>query len=703
MSLRRLIIVALVLSAGLGLRGAAQEDSGRKRGADDPQTIGLLERSGRRLAQVDITVVGPPSIAANLRVEDLRIKVGQHRIREFILDRYCTTDNAATTLAGSTRQEKVDDGGEVVPGPGDAAIDAAHPRSKYMLYFDQPQLTLGGRQNAITLSRQLLRDLLHEGDQAMIVSNANELLVVEPMTDDIELLVAALDRLENDRTQWDTFATQEDSRVADVIDTLNESSMEVSGVQRAISRARRYQMEETWRAEKSMRRLSMTLSRLSDLNPPKAVVYFADTMRSNAGEHYLALFGDRVRLGDAALQVISSDSLMAQAPFDRIINEAAAQGIRFYPVLSQGMALTFDTSMQNPSALNGSLGSPATSGARFNQTRHTLANLASETGGYAFLQGQGPGKMARRIESDFSCLYIASFDPAGLSEDAPLRIVVEPTRDDIRLRSRGRLVIQSESARATARLLAAFASPDSETAGIDLFDLRTNLIPTGYRNGKFIGLLQLSLPPGPLQSATWDLGATVIHDERVGAEPSGRVSVPQPGVRVIFESELQFKPGAYEIVAVAHETGSGLVASGQIRLDWPNMKKEQATASPVVILQPAHGAFLRGEKTRRTGSLARPPGEPIDSGRPAALVALVCVNRKKPTTLVVQRRLVGDTEVEFPPIELGPEVDVCAQIRDLVPANSLGDGYYRYEIVVGDGSRTFYEGGRDFLALGPDS
>jgi len=645
---------------------------------EPPRELGLTERAGTRLAQIDVTVTGPTAVVADLEPADFKVKVNLTRIRAFILDRFCSPPEPQPTPESSTA---------IVPG--------APPT--YLFYFDQPLLTLQGRQRAMTLTRELLETLIHDDAQAMVISNASKLQVVEPLTSDRERLLEAIKRLENDRTQFDTWATQEDYRISEVVRTPNDNR-ESGSVERAMGMARRFQMEETWRAEKSMRRLSMTLARLSEARPPKAVLYFADIMRANAGEHWQSFFGQRLRDTSTALVSIATDAWMARSPFDRITHEASALGVRFYPVLAQGLESLTDNAMASASAYERSGGNPSTSRLRHQHARNSLANLATETGGYAFLQGQGASKVAERLEQDFSCLYLISFDPGEFAEDSALRIVVEPRRSDVRFRVRGQLVVQSDSARTTARLLNAFAAPEGEGHGED-FVVRAGLVPTGFRDGRYDALLQISVPALPLQGATWDLGASVLTRELVRDETSGRISVPYPGVPVIFETELTFKPGDYEIVAVAHETGSGLLESTEVEYTWPDPGKQSASITPIAVLQPETGAFMRSEASRTVGSLARGASEPLRAERATALIGLVCRGRKRRGPLQVQRTLIGETAVEFPPLELELAEGPCAQVRDLVPANTLGEGYYRYEISVREGEQTLHHAARDFLVV----
>ena len=686
-------LTAVVLS-GLLLVAHAQDGAAGEDASDDPspRDSGLVERSGTRLAQIDITVMGPPEVAANLTQEDFWIRVQFTKVTDFTLDRYCggATDGRVPAAAPAP---------VITAGTTPPRVGAT---SSFLFYTDQIFLTLGGRQNAITLMRQLIRRLIQNGNRGMLVSNAKELIVIQPMTDDAELLLEAVERLEHNREQWHEYATLEDARVNRLIRMMNDSRELTAGssaIERAMGLARRYQMEETFRAEKSLRRLAMTLLRMTDEPSPKAAFLFSDTLRQNAGAHYASFFGERLRTGRVALAQIESDGWAANNPFDKIVNEAAAQGIRFYPVLSQGIVNAASVALPSARTQNQIQGGHSGSRTRYYQARDSLSNLATETGGYAFVNGQSATRIAETVQADFACLYIASFDPTGFREDHPLRVIIESQRDDITVRSRGRLVVQSASARRTSQLVNAFASRGE--AGDEPLEVRANIVPIGFRKGGFTALLQISVPPAPLQGATWDMGASVITRDKVDIEASGRISVPLPGLPVVFEKELSFRPGSYEVISVAHEASTGLISSTQSELDWPDPRKEAITTTPVAVLQPVPGAFLRDEATRKSGSLARAVEEPLSTNLPTALVSLVCRGRKHKGPVTVSRTLVGNTEVEFPSVSPDLTEESCAQIRDLVPAKTLGEGYYRYRVTVMNGDETLHEADREFFAVDP--
>ena len=546
-------------------------------GESEPRPSGLVEEAESRLAQIDVTVTGPPDVAASLRPEDFRVKINLRWLDEITVDRFCPAPGE-TAIAGRP------------PGPG----------VSYLFYFDQPHLTTAGRVRAMDVARQLVPQLVVDGNRAMVVSNARRLVVIEEFSDDPQRVLDAIERLDRDRTQWDSYAAEEESRVERVVDTLNHDE----NVTRATADARVFQREETARTDKNLRRLRMTLSRLSQIDTWKAMIYFADTLRQNPGEHYVSFFGHRLQRS-AQLSDLTSGAFAAGVVFDQLINEAVAQGIRVYPVFAQGLVTPFDRDRVDPAAMARVKQISSSSHVRFRDAQNTLASMASETGGHVFLRGESPAKIAENILEDFSCLYTLSFSPEGFAEDSPLRIIVKLQRDDVKIENRGRMVIQSASARLTARLFDAFAVGDTNETD---FGLHANLVPTGFDRGAYAALLQISVPGTRIPAASWEMGASVINRDKVLDEVSGRLAVRRPGLPLILEREITIKPGRHEIVAVAHEAATRSVLSERLEVSWPDPDRQPVTCGPLALLQPTTGAFVRAGRTRTRGSLARTEG-----------------------------------------------------------------------------------------------
>jgi len=654
------LIPALLLGAGPSARGTE--------GSPDAPPIesGVTERAETRLVQVEVSAFGPPEVIGALGPRDFTVKVRLERITAFELDRHCT--------AGS---------------------DAARPApATYLLYFDQPHLTPGGRQRAIELGRELLPLLLGDGARAMIVSAAARLTVIHDLSADRGALDAALAALSGDRTQWDLFAADEERRVGRVTAALEQGD----DVQQAIALARAFQREERWRTEKSLRRLAAALIPLHGVEGPKAVLYFADTLRTNAGEHYLGFFGQRLRRTRPELRELDLDSMSAGLPFDRLVDAAAAHGVRFYPVLAQGLVVAADDVQGGSRSIGRTYAAPSGAHARHRHAMETLRALAAETGGQAFVDGSGGRRIAEHLREDFRCTYVISFDPGGLAEDTPLALVVETGRPGVRLRTPGRLVVPSPAARRTGRLLSAF-TVDPGTAAVE--QLRACLTPTGFDRGAYLALLQVSVPPTLLPASSWSIGATLLARGGVVEEAAGSMSVSTPGVRLVLEREVRVPPGVLEIVAVAHEERTDAILSEHVRLEWPDPDARPLTFGPIVALQPVDAAFVRSGDTRRAGSLGLGGVAEVLPDRPLALLGLVCRDRRARGTLRLERRLIGAREMPFPDLELALGDERCAQVRDVIPAGTLAPGSYRYAVRVLRQGTPAAEAGHDFRAGAP--
>ncbi len=653
--------------------GAARADEPR---SPQPAPSDLVERAAVQLVQVDVSVFGPPELVRQLTADDFTVKVGLRRIESFELDNLCAPPAAADE---PTEQAA-------------AAIELARPAT-FVFYFDQPYLTGGGRARSLQVARGLIEELIRDGNRAMIVSNAAALKTYTGFTEDAERLREAISVLQDDRSQWDFYATDEEQRIAEVVDGLNEGFNTAV----AMAKARIHQREERWRVDRDLRRLDSVLVRLAGVDPPKAVIYFADTIRSNAGEHYLSFFGDQLVRSDPLMARMQADSGSAPLAFDRLVDHAAAEGIRFYAIQGDDLQSFIDRSHVSSYGAERSGRGGYTSRIRVRDSQATLSSLSAETGGQAFLHGSPSGRIAERIRADFDCLCLISFPPSEQMLDKPYRVVVESRRPGVEARARGRVVMRSESARRTSELLAAFVSPEiGESTGLEL---RSGIVPLGFERKSYAALVQIILPAMPLAGTTWDMGATLYGTDVVRAETSGRLSVDAPGVPLILESEIRFPPGEHDLVSVAQEARTGLVVSSLAEIDWPDPNGPAPTVGPIVLLQSTPGVFLRDDVTRTEGLVCVEEGTPVRARRPVVLVALVCRERGKRPALRLERTLQGRERVGFEPIVFDSGDGRCVQVRDVIPEGTLGPGGYVYALQVVRGDEAIASGRRSLTVL----
>jgi VWFA-related protein len=659
----------LALGAALALAALAADPE------QTPKDVGMVERASTRLAQIDVTISGSKGAIEGLTAADFEVRLDHKLVPNILVDDLCVAQPGTRAAAPEET-------------PAVTAAPAEAPRASvanYLLYFDMPHLTQSGRRGAIDAAREMLPKLLAGGQRAMIVASAANLKTVVPLTSNVAQLEAALVKMIDDNSTFDTYASLEENRRSEIILELDR------GIDFALALARRFAADERWRQERDLRRLSMVLGRLADLDAPKSVLYFADNMRQNAGEHYLSFFSGST-LADVngkptpdALAVLA-DAAMGALPLDRVMNEASGLGIRFYTVEGQGMTGTdtFIQSRRSPSSGGGGAASnqasPQLNQQRTRDAQNTLGSLAAETGGRSFINGVSPGKMAAQILSDMSCMYLLSFDPSGLPQDAPLAVSVEIKRPKVKASARGRLVIQSDAVRLTGRVLSAFASPTANATSNA--NVRVGLIPISYKNGNFRARVQVVMAGRAVPATMWDLGASVVSKGVVWQDGSGRIQVSLPNTPVVFEKDMDFAPGEYDLVAVAHEAQTDTLASKEVHGSWPNLDTELASLGPIAVSQPRTGGFLRNGKSRTQGAVVVAEDEILRGDSPTAVIALVCRAKDQKRPLKVVRTLFGENETPVGTTELDLTTERCGQVVDLIPPRTLGAGKYRFVITV---------------------
>jgi VWFA-related protein len=665
--------------------------------ADDPappapRESGLVEEVGRELVQLDVRIDGPPELLATIGPDDLELVIGGRLIERLIVDRTCAGEAAVARAAA----------GEPAASPSAPAY-----QTSYLFYFDQHYLRVDGRARAIELARSLVPQVLRDGARVRIVSAGLRVQAFTDWTDDPAVLLGALDQLERDPLHLDTYPAQEDLRVAEVIQTFESyqdltdgqnqllvrkarSIGSLAGLldglgrsagpsadaaiarnkriahQSALGVARAYQRDERAHAKTALDRFASVLGVFGAVAPPKAVVYFADTVRANPGDHYVELFpGNENPIRQGRLQ-----------EFDDVILEAALQGVRLYTVQAAGLT-TDDLSTPSMSRRLAPYTSELAASERFDDAKTGLGVLAAETGGRAFLHGAGVETISRRLRDDLGCQFVLSFPPGDLPRDRPLSVLVVARVPHLRVSARPSLIVRGVETRRRERIAQAFLAPDAADPG----GPSITVIPTDIRGDRYSALVQIALPPSETRGA-WDIGMSLLTDAAVREESSGRVALDRPGVPLVYEVELEFPVGPYELVAVARDEPGERVVSARAAGSWPD-RGRIAGFGPLIAIQPAVAAFVRGDAVRHRGWRSLDEREPIDPARPLALVGVACGVGE----FAVERRLVGDSSTAFPEIRPA-ENERCVLFRDLVRAGTLGPGSFVYQTIVGaeDGS-----------------
>jgi len=181
------------------------------------------------------------------------------------------------------------------------------------------------------------------------------------------------------------------------------------------------------------------------------------------------------------------------------------------------------------------------------------------------------------------------------------------------------------------------------------------------------------------QGETWDVGLSVFSGTEVTHEASSRVTVKERGVPIVFESVADID-GPFEVTMVGMEDLSGDIAADRLFAEW-NATREKNEVFSISVMQPRAAAFVRDGVTRDSGSVLVGEAQTARADQPLAFVNLVCRPRKSKEALRVQATLSG-SELAFAPKEIPPQDGLCVQIRDVVPAGTLGAGKYTYTVRI---------------------
>jgi hypothetical protein len=709
----RPIALILVLAMTAAQPATAQEN---EPATETTRDSGVVEQVETRLAQFQVVVTGPAEILAGLSKDHLELVVGGEPIEDFTVDRLRTS---AT--------------------PSGSRADPYLPAT-YVFYLDQPMLTPRGRDRSLGVCRELITRLVSGDDRGMIVSNGKELVIFAEPTSDRQVLLDALDRIDEDAEHMDTWATREQAYVDEI--RLDMEELKYSGTfgavpQASVSgratftrqnlgpspdglggyrtpasldpnldsdrgrmqargdeitesrwkqikfRANTYETEGLAHSQRSLLRLQTLLSRLHEMDRPKSLLYFGDILRFQPGAMYSEITSLDNPKNTRTLREVDPMADPEAPPrdikdfFDHVVAAATSQGVRFYPIEGEGLDDSTDHHAQN-----------------------ALVHFGLETGGQAFLRGADTEAISDRIRADLSSLFLLSFDPEGLKEDTPLSVYVRPRVPGLEVHTGGRIAVESEEARTHARLLAAHLDPDVVRSDINV---GATLIPTGYSDGRFRALVQVSAPGSPLPRSSWEVGASIVTSGRVREEGSKQITVTGAEVPLTYEQEVSFAPGPFELIAVVHMTETGEIASRRIEGAWPDLDHAPAAIGPIAVIQPSQRVLVRGEETRTSGALAVGDNEAVRLDFPTAIVSLVCRHKKQKGTLRVDRNLVGASRADFEPVEIGPEDARCAVLSDMIPARTLGKGHFQVTVEVLCDGEPCASGKRTFAALEPGS
>ena len=621
---------------------------------EQPTPTGLEEKLEKRLVQFDVAVEGDPDAIRAITAKDVAVYVGEHEIQGLIVDPFC---GDSPTPTPSLAQPKA------------PAEQPARRRATFILFFDQPHLTLPGRTRSLEVSRELIARLVVNGARASIVSSGKRLEAIVPLTDNPELLFEGLERLRRNVDQLESYADGESARERQVRDAYDMDPNGVCPPMLAVV----YADDELRIARTSTARLAIAVGDLAEVPAPKALVYFGDTLRQSSGLHYLQVIKCERCDGPPSACLPSEDQWhrvdnaemipSAASAFDAVINAALARGVHFFTIEAQGLL------GYRPGGL---------ASKRNRQAQGALGALAAETGGEAFFGGASTPYIAKRIDAFSSCRLLLSFPPADLPLDKPMNVTLVLNDRKVKVRAQGRIVVPGPASIQQSRLLTAFVNPAASDDG----SLRALLIPRGGDGKSWRTSIQLRLRPTGLSDNSADLGASIVRQDRVTDHFAASVATASGNRPTVLEKTLNIPPGEFSVVAVAFDTKRGDIGSNRLNADWPNPAKSVAAIAPIAVLQTGAAAMSKDGAVSDSGSLARDVDEALDPAIGISLVSVVCRGGTTRGPVVVERWLEGGSRDEFAPMTIAETDSPCVQTVDVLRAGRLRQGVVDYRVTA---------------------
>jgi hypothetical protein len=404
-----------------------------------PIDPGLTEGVEKRLIQFEVRLTRKGVPVSGLTANDIDIELGGRPLKTFTLDDMC-----------------------VIP-----TSTSAKRSGSSILYFDEPELTVEGRQRAVEVARLLAPALLAHNHDLLIIRNGKSVRAETTWTHDADEIAAALDRIASDPGHMDYLRDAADEgRVQQLVeqakDTLVSANMEDGAESRSLgnygcnkhrrpldtttdgtivdglaAEIRTVVNQELQRGGRDIERLRNAISLLSTREAPKEIIYFADTLRGDPGRLFTQALSSVNSLNRSPTDPHAASTLTAwnsDGAIQSLVREAATYGVRFYAVEGRGLAERTDW---------------------IRTAQNTLISIALDTGGLSFVNGLDPSVIVDRVNRDQSCWYLVSFDPMGWNEDRTLSIGVYGKQSGLRALTSSWLVIPSRAVSAEARLVSA--------------------------------------------------------------------------------------------------------------------------------------------------------------------------------------------------------------------------------------------------------
>ena len=589
-----------------------------------------------------------------------------------------------------------------------------------VLYFDFSQLTFSARRQALKSAREHIATQVGPNDRVMILAFKNSLRLIQDFTSDGALLASRLADLASDSGTLDTDVLDEGRNIYDIASKPCDATGTTCSSQRALAAV--YATQEETRARRSLHTLEGIMPSLAGLKGRKALVLFTDVLRDEPGVQYVVMAGSTPK----------SEGINLEPDLLRLAKEANAAGVSIYTVHASGLDDSTISQFRDAKPDNTQVTSlpekPGTASRTFEAARTGLdsalalqTTVATETGGRALLRTNDVGSVLQTARQDLSCYYLLGYHYKGRGDNTRHSIIVRlrpdatgDARRGLTVRHRPYYDDMAPADRRARLLRSALDAPDLYhvvPVAAEAFALAPERLKRRVLLKASVPLSALSLLPSGQASLE---GHVVVSGEVSLAGSSGKPAcsfeheVPLKVSRsadtldrLVFETGCVLEPGQYDLaIVVLDPTTQDIGARRAALVVQPANVATNVFVSDVALwtrdpraLVVSIGSEDIGMKSTSSEAAFVPRAERrLAKGEAALMSFLLCPAAGSPATpgnpIRVHRTLLGAENVEVASFkdlvisEPPDEVTGCYQIFNTIPANTLGDGIYRFSIML---------------------
>jgi len=461
------------------------------------------------------------------------------------------------------------------PAPKPMASDELAGRRLIVLLFDISSMQPEDVQRAVDSATKYVDQKMSPADMVAVATISSRLDVLTDFTADRTKVSGALATLgykEGTATPppaADTVSTDEQTAADESTETADTAEMDM------------FNNDVRLRA---LRALSDTLA---PIEQKKSILYFSAGMQRSGEDNQVELrsaINAAVR-AHVAIYAVDTRGLQAIVPGGDA-TRASGRGTDLFS--GRGVAQQYS---------------------QMNASQDTLASLASDTGGKAFMDSNDFGEAFARVQRDMSAYYLLGYSTGNLAKDGRfrrIRVRLKKSIPGARVEARGGYYADRDFAH-TARGDREQQLQEQLFAAVSATDLPVlvnagffRLAADRYYVPISVAVPGSAVPPPPEKDKDrLELDVLgVVMDEQ--GRPVGRIQetmkLPPGSIgtltarNILYQSAVTLPPGRFSVKVVVRENVSGLMGSFEAPVVVPELKQARLKVSSVVLstqLQPS--------------------------------------------------------------------------------------------------------------------